>query len=82
MSPEPRQREDYGDRQVTAARRVLVDLGQVLAAFVEARNTGTAPRRQATREVKLPLPHWQREPPSCLEAVTVAGLGILNNRGG
>jgi len=35
MNPEPRQREDYSDRQVKAARRVLVDLGQVLAAFVD-----------------------------------------------
>jgi hypothetical protein len=33
MTPEPRQREDYSDRQVEAARRVLVDLGQVLASF-------------------------------------------------
>lgn len=33
MMTEPRQREDYSDRQVEAARRVLVDLGQVLAAF-------------------------------------------------
>jgi hypothetical protein len=33
MNPEPRQQEDYGDRQVEAARRVLVDLGQVLASF-------------------------------------------------
>lgn len=35
MNPEPRQREDYSDRQVAAARRVLVDVGQVLAAFVD-----------------------------------------------
>jgi hypothetical protein len=35
MSPEPRQREDYSDRQVEAARRVLVDLGQVLASFAD-----------------------------------------------
>lgn len=33
INPEPRQHEDYGDRQVEAARRVLVDLGQVLASF-------------------------------------------------
>lgn len=33
MNPEPRRSEDYGDRQVKAARRVLVDLGQVLAGF-------------------------------------------------
>lgn len=33
MNPEPRQRDDYSDRQVEAARRVLVDLGQVLAAW-------------------------------------------------
>ena len=35
MNPEPRQREDYSERQVAAARRVLVDVGQVLAAFVD-----------------------------------------------
>lgn len=35
MSPEPRIREDYTDRQVEAARRVLVDVGQVLASFRE-----------------------------------------------
>ncbi len=33
MMTEPRQREDYSDRQVEAARRVLIDLGQVLASF-------------------------------------------------
>ena len=33
MNPEPRQREDYGERQIEAARRVLIDVGQVLAAF-------------------------------------------------
>lgn len=35
MNTEPRQREDYSGRQVEAARRVLVDLGQVLAAFTD-----------------------------------------------
>lgn len=35
MSPEPRQRDDYSGRQVKAARRVLVDLGQVLASFAD-----------------------------------------------
>jgi hypothetical protein len=29
MNPEPRQREDYSGRQVEAAHRVLIDLGQV-----------------------------------------------------
>ena len=33
MTPEPREREDYGVREVEAARRVLVDVGQVLASF-------------------------------------------------
>ena len=33
MTLEPRQREDYSDRQIEAARRVLVDLGQVLKSF-------------------------------------------------
>lgn len=35
MNPEPRLRAEYGARQVEAARRVLVDIGQVLAAFRE-----------------------------------------------
>lgn len=33
MMDEPRNRDGYGSRQVEAARRVLVDLGQVLAGF-------------------------------------------------
>jgi len=33
MSPEPRRQGDYADRQVEAARRVLIDVGQVLASF-------------------------------------------------
>jgi hypothetical protein len=36
MSPEPRQRDDYGQRQIEAAHRVLVDLGQVLACFKDS----------------------------------------------
>ena len=36
MSPEPRHREDYTARQIEAAHRVLVDVGQVLASFREA----------------------------------------------
>lgn len=35
MTPEPRQSADYGDRQTEAARRVLIDLGQVLASFAD-----------------------------------------------
>lgn len=35
MTPEPRQRDDYSERQTEAARRVLVDLGQVLASFAD-----------------------------------------------
>lgn len=35
MNLEPRQREEYSARQVEAARRVLVDLGQVLASFAD-----------------------------------------------
>ena len=35
MTPEPRQRDDYSERQTEAARRVLVDLGQVLASFTD-----------------------------------------------
>ena len=36
MSPEPRHEGDYSARQVEAARRVLVDVGQVLASFRDA----------------------------------------------
>ena len=36
MNPEPRHEGDYTDRQVEAARRVLVDVGQVLASFRDA----------------------------------------------
>src|SRR5438552_11420047 len=35
MNPEPRSEADYSPRQTMAARRVLVDIGQVLAAFVD-----------------------------------------------
>ena len=35
MNPEPRRQEDYSPRQVEAAHRVLVDVGQVLASFAE-----------------------------------------------
>jgi hypothetical protein len=35
MNPEPRNEADYSERQTTAARRVLVDVGQVLASFVD-----------------------------------------------
>lgn len=33
MKPEPRHQAEYQSRQVEAARRVLIDLGQVLASF-------------------------------------------------
>ena len=33
MKPEPRQQGEYSSRQVEAAHRVLVDVGQVLASF-------------------------------------------------
>ena len=36
MSPEPRHDGDYADRQIEAARRVLVDVAQVLASFHDA----------------------------------------------
>ena len=36
MSPEPRHEGDYSTRRVEAARRVLVDVGQVLASFGDA----------------------------------------------
>jgi hypothetical protein len=36
MSPEPLHQGDYTDRQVEAARRVLVDVGQILASFRDA----------------------------------------------
>lgn len=35
MTLEPRNEEDYNPRQVEAARRVLVDVGQVLASFAD-----------------------------------------------
>jgi hypothetical protein len=35
MTPEPRSEADYGPRQTEAARRVLVDIGQVLASFAD-----------------------------------------------
>lgn len=35
MIPEPRQRDDYSQRQIEAAHRVLVDLGQVLASYAD-----------------------------------------------
>lgn len=35
MTTEPRQRDDYSLRQIEAAHRVLVDLGQVLAAYAD-----------------------------------------------
>ena len=35
MTPEPRNEADYSQRQTVAARRVLVDVGQVLASFVD-----------------------------------------------
>ncbi len=36
MNPEPRHKGDYTERRVGAAHRVLVDVGQVLASFVDA----------------------------------------------
>lgn len=36
MNREPRLEADYTDRKVEAARRVLIDVGQVLAAFLDA----------------------------------------------
>ena len=35
MNTEPRHREDYSPRQIEAAHRVLVDIGQVLASFAD-----------------------------------------------
>lgn len=35
MIDEPRQKEDYTERQIEAARRVLIDVGQVLASFTD-----------------------------------------------
>ena len=35
MNGEPRQKEDYTERQIEAARRVLIDVGQVLASFTD-----------------------------------------------
>ena len=33
MNEEPRQKDDYSTRQIKAARRVLIDVGQILASF-------------------------------------------------
>ena len=33
MKTSPRQREDYTDRQIEAAKRVLLDVGQILSSF-------------------------------------------------
>jgi Nucleotidyl transferase AbiEii toxin, Type IV TA system len=35
MNLEPRQKEDYSSREVEAAHRVLIDIGQVLASFTD-----------------------------------------------
>jgi hypothetical protein len=35
VNGEPRQKEDYTERQIEAARRVLIDVGQVLASFTD-----------------------------------------------
>ena len=35
MKGDPRQRDEYEERQVEAARRVLIDIGQVLASFAD-----------------------------------------------
>jgi hypothetical protein len=35
VNDEPRQKEDYTERQIEAARRVLIDVGQVLASFTD-----------------------------------------------
>lgn len=35
MNGEPREKGDYGERQIEAARRVLIDIGQVLASFID-----------------------------------------------
>ena len=37
MNPEPRNEADYSERQTAAAHRVLVDVDQVLASFVDCR---------------------------------------------
>src|SRR5947199_10364274 len=36
VNPEPRRRADYSDRQIEAAHRVLVDVGQVLGSFEDS----------------------------------------------
>jgi predicted nucleotidyltransferase len=36
MNLEPRQKDDYGTREVEAAHRVLIDIGQVLASFADS----------------------------------------------
>ena len=55
MKPEPRHREDYGPRQVEAAHRVLVDIGQVLAlkAFRVLQAEGCSAAFHAPEDVEL-----------------------------
>lgn len=36
MNKSPRQRKDYADRQIEAAKRVLLDVGQILSSFRES----------------------------------------------
>ena len=36
MNKSPRQRDDYSDRQIEAAKRVLLDVGQILSSFRES----------------------------------------------
>lgn len=36
MTKSPRQRDDYSDRQIEAAKRVLLDVGQILSSFRES----------------------------------------------
>ena len=45
MTPEPRSEADYSPRQTEAARRVLVDVGQVLASFADCLVVVAAGRR-------------------------------------
>jgi len=61
MTPEPRTQHDYGARQVEAARRVLVDLGQVLGAWFSDSIVVVKPAEDRRREDAYSGP-WARRP--------------------
>jgi len=49
MTPEPRNESDYSQRQTIAARPALVDVGQVLASFVDCLVVETRPKGDSVK---------------------------------